>query len=85
MVCGTAVGAGINTGLFLKTRGIIVYPDFEMSRTTWNFCKKPVRQTFNEASYSTLGVLPENLKKAEFAKLGYESGRATFEIGFWLL
>jgi non-heme chloroperoxidase len=53
--------------------------------TTWKYWKKPVRQTFNEASYSTLGVLPTDLKKEEFAKLGYESGRAIFEIGFWPL
>jgi len=53
--------------------------------TTWKFWEKPVRQTFNEASYSTLGMLPTDLKKEEFAKLGYESGRATFEIGFWPL
>jgi pimeloyl-ACP methyl ester carboxylesterase len=53
--------------------------------TTWKFWKKPVRQTFTEASYSTLGVLPADLKKEEFANFGYESGRTVFEIGLWPL
>jgi pimeloyl-ACP methyl ester carboxylesterase len=53
--------------------------------TTWRFWRKPVRQTFKEASYSTLGVLPPDLKKEEFDKLGYESGRVVLETGLWPL
>ena len=52
---------------------------------TWGFWKKPVRQTFKEASFSTLGVLPNDMKKEQYAKFVYESGRAAFEIGFWYL
>jgi pimeloyl-ACP methyl ester carboxylesterase len=53
--------------------------------TTWRFWRKPVRQTFKEASYSTLGVLPPEMKKGEFDKLVYESGRVVFETGLWPL
>ena len=53
--------------------------------TTWRFWRKPVKQTFKEASYSTLGVLPPDLKKEEFDKLGYESGRVVLETGLWPL
>ena len=53
--------------------------------TTWKFWKKPGRQTFQEASYSTLGVLPNDVKKKAFERFVYESGRAAFEIGFWYL
>jgi len=53
--------------------------------TTWKYWRKPVRQTFKEASYSTLGVLPTELKKEEYDKLGYESGRVVLEIGLWPL
>ena len=53
--------------------------------TTWKFWKKPGRQTFKEAAYSTLGVLPADVKKKEFDKFVYESGRAVLEIGLWPL
>jgi pimeloyl-ACP methyl ester carboxylesterase len=62
-----------------------VIRSFLSTLTTWKFWRKPVRQTFNEASYSTLGVLPTDRKKEEFAKLGYESGRAVLETGLWPL
>jgi pimeloyl-ACP methyl ester carboxylesterase len=52
---------------------------------TWGFWKKPGRQTFNEAAYSSLGLLPADQKMKEFDKFVYESGRAAFEIGFWYL
>ena len=60
-----------------------VVRSFWSTLTTWGFWKKPGRQTFKEASYSTLGVLPTEIKIEEFDKFVYESGRAVFEIGFW--
>jgi len=62
-----------------------VVRSFWSTLTTWGFWKKPGRQTFREASYSTLGVLPTDVKIEEFDRFVYESGRAAFEIGFWYL
>jgi pimeloyl-ACP methyl ester carboxylesterase len=41
-------------------------------------------QTFNEAVYSMLHLLPENEQREAYGKFVYESGRAAFEIGYWL-
>lgn len=62
-----------------------VIRSFWSTLTTWNFWKKPGRQTFEEAAYSTLGVLSTDVKKKEYDKLVYESGRVVLEQGFWLL
>ena len=70
-------------GLFGITPSVL--RSFWSTLTHWNFWKKPGRQTFKEASYSTLGVLPPDMKQKEFDKFVYESGRAVFEIGFWPL
>ncbi len=43
-----------------------------------------MRQTFNEAVYSMLHLLPENEQREVYDKFVYESGRAAFEIGYWL-
>lgn len=53
--------------------------------TKWNFWKKPMRQKFEESCYSMLNMLPPDEQKAAYDKFVYESGRAAFEIGFWLL
>jgi pimeloyl-ACP methyl ester carboxylesterase len=53
--------------------------------TTWGFWRKPMRQTFSEATYSMLHLLPEKEQKETYGKFVYESGRAAFEIGYWLL
>jgi pimeloyl-ACP methyl ester carboxylesterase len=44
-----------------------------------------MRQTFSEAVYSMLHLLPENEQKETYGRFVYESGRAAFEIGYWLL
>ncbi len=51
----------------------------------WGFWKKPMRQTFNEAAYSVLQLLPLKERKQIFGRFVYESGRAACEIGFWFL
>jgi len=51
----------------------------------WAFWKTPVRQTFKEAVYSALHLLPLEQQKQIYERFVYESGRAAFEIGFWLL
>jgi non-heme chloroperoxidase len=50
----------------------------------WAFWKKPVRQTFKEAAYAMLHLLPPEEQKQTYERFVYESGRAAFEIGFWL-
>ncbi len=43
-----------------------------------------MRQTFNEAVYSMMHLLPEQEQREAYARFVYESGRAACEIGFWL-
>ncbi|MEJ2421786.1 MAG: alpha/beta hydrolase [Acidobacteriota bacterium] len=50
-----------------------------------SFWKRPYRQTFNEACYSMMHLLPPDRQRDEYDKYVYESGRAAFEIGFSLL
>jgi pimeloyl-ACP methyl ester carboxylesterase len=51
----------------------------------YGFWKKPRRQTFNEAVYSMLKLLPPDEQKTVYGRFVYESGRAASEIGFWYL
>lgn len=51
----------------------------------WAFWKKPMRIPFQAAAYSVLNVLPPEVQKEKYVRFVYESGRAAFEIGFWLL
>lgn len=71
------------SGILALTPSVV--RSFWSIQTKWGFWKKPTRQTFNEAVYSMLHLLsPEDQKKA-FERFVHESGRATFEIGYWLL
>ncbi len=49
------------------------------------FWRKPCRQNYNEAVYSTMNLLPAEEQKKAYEKLVFESGRAVFEIGLWFL
>jgi len=51
----------------------------------WGFWRNPHRLSFGKAVYSMMQLLPENEQKAAYRKFVYESGRAAFQIGFWLL
>lgn len=51
----------------------------------WAFWKTPMRQTLEEAVYSMLHLLPPKQQKQTYERFVYESGRAAFEIGFWLI
>jgi len=53
--------------------------------TRWGFWRKPCRQTFHEAAYSTMNLLPAEEQKEMYDKLVFESGRTAFEIGLWFL
>lgn len=51
----------------------------------WGFWKKPMRLTFDEAKYGILGLLSPEQQTIEYAKYCFESGRAAYEIAFWIL
>src|SRR6056297_889578 len=51
----------------------------------WGFWKKPMLPKFDAAVYSMLHLLPPDEQKETYEKFVYESGRAMFEIGYWLL
>jgi pimeloyl-ACP methyl ester carboxylesterase len=83
---------GLAKGLILLTPaspgGILalspsVIKGFRSTLTKWGFWKKPVRQTFDEAVYSMLHLLPVDEQRQAYKKFVYESGKAVFEIGFW--
>jgi pimeloyl-ACP methyl ester carboxylesterase len=61
-----------------------VIKSFWSGLTRWGFWKKPFRQTFAEAEYSMLNLIPSENRKSIYDKFVYESGRAAWEIGFWL-
>lgn len=53
--------------------------------TKWGFWKKPNRISFKAAQYAIMHLLSETEQKNIYDKCVYESGRAAFEIGFWLI
>jgi len=70
-------------------RGILaVHPSvvksFWSMMTSGRFWTKPYRQTFNEAVYSMLHLMPPSDQKEIYGHFVYESGRAAGEIGFWI-
>lgn len=69
-------------GIMALTPSVI--RSFWSALTKWGFWRKPHRQTFNEAVYSMLHLLPGEEQKETFDKSVYESGLAACEIGFWL-
>lgn len=48
----------------------------------WGFWRKPVKSTFESASYSAMHLLSEGERRAAYGRFVHESGRAFFEIGF---
>lgn len=51
----------------------------------WGFWRKPYRPSFKTAVYSTMHLLSEADQKEAYSRFVYESGKATAEIGYWLL
>jgi pimeloyl-ACP methyl ester carboxylesterase len=60
-----------------------VLKSFWSVQTSWGFWRKPMRQTFAEASYSMLHLFADKERKELYDRFVYESGRAAFEIGYW--
>jgi pimeloyl-ACP methyl ester carboxylesterase len=71
------------SGIVALTPSVI--RSFLSVQTQWGFWRKPMRQTFNEAAYSMLHLIPENEQRAIYDRFVYESGNAAYEIGYWLL
>lgn len=66
-----------------------IYPSvvrsFASILLTWEFWKKPVKITYNEASYAMLSQVPHEQRQEIYSRFVFESGRAIFQIGFWFL
>jgi pimeloyl-ACP methyl ester carboxylesterase len=60
-----------------------VIRSFWSGLSSWGFWCKPFRQSFAEAVYSMLQLLPPEEQREVYARFVYESGRAASEIGFW--
>jgi pimeloyl-ACP methyl ester carboxylesterase len=69
------------SGIMALTPSVI--RSFWSVQTTWGFWRKPMRQSFREAAYSMLHLMPESDQKKAYDAFVYESGRAAFEIGYW--
>ncbi len=82
---------GLAKALVLLTpaspRGILalkpsVIRSFWSGLMRWGFWRKPMRQTFSEAAYSMLQLLPVEEQREIFNRFVYDSGQAACEIGF---
>lgn len=62
-----------------------VVRSFWATQLRWGCWRKPMRQSFAAAAYSMLHLLPPQQQREIYDRLVYESGRATFEIGYWPL
>ena len=51
----------------------------------WGLWKKPIHLSFAAAAYAVLNRLPRSERHRVYGRLGYESGRAAAQIGFWFL
>lgn len=51
----------------------------------WNFWQQPFRFSWKTAEYGILNRLSPAQQAAEYAQFVPESGRAAFEIGYWIL
>lgn len=67
--------------LALKPSVIKSFSDVLMRPGFW---KNPHRLSFEKAVYSMLHLLPHAEQEEVYSRFVYESGRAAFEIGFWL-
>ena len=75
--------SGTPAGIFALKPSVIKC--FSEGLTTWGFWRKPFRPSFEKAVYAMLHLVPEEERREYYSKMVYESGRASFEIGFWAL
>jgi non-heme chloroperoxidase len=62
-----------------------VLKSFRSITSRWGFWKRPHRQTFDEAVYFMLHLMPVEEQRRFYEQMVYDSGRATSEVGFWFL
>ncbi|MGC8763604.1 MAG: alpha/beta hydrolase [Acidobacteriota bacterium] len=62
-----------------------VVRSFLSAMSRWGFWRRPFLPTYGEACYALWENLPEEERRAHFARFIPESGRAAFEIGLWPL
>ena len=78
VLLSSAAPAGI---LALKPSVIKSIP---VAMIQWGFWRKPVKSTFESTSYSAMHLLSPKEQRDAYKRYVYESGRAVFEIGFWI-
>jgi pimeloyl-ACP methyl ester carboxylesterase len=61
-----------------------VVRSFWSVQTRWGFWKKPMCQSFAEAVYSMMHLVPAEERRRAYERYVYESGRAACEIGYWM-
>jgi pimeloyl-ACP methyl ester carboxylesterase len=57
---------------------------FGGAMTTWGWWKKPIRISYDSAVYGIMHLVSPEQQKEIYSKFVYESGRAAFEIAWWL-
>ncbi len=62
-----------------------VFRIFSKILFSWAFWRKTHRLSFANAGYAMLHKLSDTDQKKAYATMGAESGRAIFEIGYWML
>ena len=78
IVCITTAGPfGISV-----IQPLSVLRSFISISTKWNWWKEPMRQTFKEATYSMLHLLPIEEQRGIYNRLVFDSGRALFETSY---
>jgi pimeloyl-ACP methyl ester carboxylesterase len=73
---------GAPAGILAPTPSVL--RSFLSGMSRWGFWKKPMRQTYGEAVYSMMHLLPPDEQRRTYDRFVYESGRAASENGFWL-
>jgi pimeloyl-ACP methyl ester carboxylesterase len=73
---------GAPAGILALTPSVL--RSFLSGMSRWGFWKKPMRQTYGEAVYSMMHLMPPDEQRRTYDRFVYESGRAASENGFWL-
>lgn len=61
-----------------------VFKTFFSVLMTKNFQEIPISLSFEDISFSMLNKIPEDKRHAIYEKMVWESGKAAFEMGFWV-
>jgi pimeloyl-ACP methyl ester carboxylesterase len=75
------ITSGVPAGINAFTPSVLW--GFKSITTRWGFWRKPHKQTFKEAVYSMMHLMPKEEQIKFYEQMVYDSGRATSEVGFW--